>query len=69
VMGIDVINAEGMMKQLEEKKETQNKTIKMSSSDLIKLIKEAEKANQLNAIDAEFKIVPQETKENSNAAA
>ena len=66
VMGIDVINAEGMLKQFEEKQEKQSKTIKMSSSDLLKLIKEAGEANQLNAVDADFKVVNQQ-QETQNA--
>lgn len=57
VMGIDVINADSMLRKAEEVKNTQNKTIKMSSSDLLKLIKEAGESNQLNAVDAEFKII------------
>lgn len=66
VMGIDVINAEGMMKSLESKKEDESKTVKLTSSDLLKLIKEAGNNNQMNAINAEFKILKTEPKENAN---
>jgi hypothetical protein len=67
VMGIDVINAEGMLKQFEDKQEKQSKTIKMSSSDLLKLIKEAGESNQLNAVDAEFKVINQKEPVNEPA--
>jgi hypothetical protein len=59
-MGIDVINTEAYIvsKKKEPVQET-NTTIKMTSSDLLKLIKEAGASNQLNAIDAEFDVINQ----------
>jgi hypothetical protein len=54
VMGIDAINAEQVMKKMESENEGKSKEIKMTSSDLLKLIKEASKKDALDAVDAEF---------------
>lgn len=66
VMGIDVINAQQVMKTLESENEGKSKEIKMTSSDLLKLIKEAGKKEALEAVDAEFNDVKPE-KEPVNA--
>lgn len=60
VMGIDAINAEQVMKKMENENEGRSKEIKMTSSDLLKLIKEASKKDALDAIDAEFNVVKPE---------
>lgn len=66
VMGIDVINAEQVMKRNEEEVSKQDKTVKMSSSDLLKLIKEAGASSEIKAVDAEFKEVNDIPKEPDN---
>lgn len=60
VMGIDVINAQQVMKTMESENEGKSKEIKMTSSDLLKLIKEASKKDVADAIDAEFNVVTPE---------
>lgn len=55
IMGIEAINAEQFIKQAEEQKSGQ--TIKMSSSDLLKLIDNARCNSTMNAINAEFKVI------------
>ena len=56
-LGMDVVNAESMLKKIEEDSDKKSKNIKLSSSDLLKLIREAGESNQLHAVDAEFKVV------------
>jgi hypothetical protein len=63
VMGIDAINAEQMIKKSDEEKESKSKDVKMTSTDLLKLIKEASKKPEINAVDAEFNVVTPEPKE------
>jgi len=60
VMGIDAINAEQVMKKMEDENEGKSKEIKMTSSDLLKLIKEASKKDPILAVDAEYNVVKPE---------
>jgi hypothetical protein len=69
VMGIDVINAEQIIKKTDADKESKSKDVKMTSTDLLKLIKEASKKTELNAVDAIFDEVKPEPKEQINEPA
>ena len=59
VLGIDIVNVDVLLKKSEEEKSEKDKTVKLSSSDLLKLIKEAGKTSQLNAVEADFTVVNQ----------
>lgn len=59
VMGIDVINAEQMVKKQEEDNGKKDNTVKLSSSDLLKIIKEAGAKSQVRAVNAEFEVIKQ----------
>lgn len=57
VLGMDMMNSEVLTKKYDEEQQLKSKTIKMSSSDLLKLINEAKNSNQLNAVNAEYKVI------------
>lgn len=60
VLGMDLVNTETAVKMAIESKEKENSTVKMSSSDLLKLIKTAENNKEIKTEPAEFVEVSKE---------
>lgn len=65
MMTLDIINFESRIKAIEENS-NENQKIKLSSSDLLKIIKKASENSQLNAVNADFKVINELAKETLN---
>jgi len=68
VMGIDMVNNEAIIKQMEEEQAERRRKregkVSLSMSELASLVKAAENNNQLNAVDATFEIMDKEGSHN-----